>query len=81
MPTTSILADLGSYDPTPRAGTLPRMRSRNAQRLAIEHGVTDALARSADLAEAAPSIVRAVGEELGWACGTCWIESTRNPRI
>jgi diguanylate cyclase (GGDEF)-like protein/PAS domain S-box-containing protein len=70
----SVLADLGDYDPARSAGTAPRLRSRNAQRLAIEHGVTDALARSADLRQAGASIVRAVGEELGWACGTCWIE-------
>jgi diguanylate cyclase (GGDEF)-like protein/PAS domain S-box-containing protein len=55
------------------AGALPR-RSRNAQRLAIEHGVTDALARSADMNEAAPRIVRSLCEELGWACGNCWME-------
>jgi diguanylate cyclase (GGDEF)-like protein/PAS domain S-box-containing protein len=70
----SVLADLGDYD-LMRASAAPRLRSRNAQRLAIEHAVTDALARSAGLNEAGPSIVRAVGEELGWACGTCWIEN------
>ncbi len=70
----SVLADLGDYDPR-GTGALPRPRSRNAQRLAIEHGVTDALARSADLKQAGASIVRAVGEQLGWACGTCWIEN------
>jgi diguanylate cyclase (GGDEF)-like protein/PAS domain S-box-containing protein len=71
----SVLADLGGYDPT-RADGVPRLRSRNAQRLAIEHGVTDALARSADLNEAAPLLVRAVCEQLGWACGTCWMEDS-----
>jgi diguanylate cyclase (GGDEF)-like protein/PAS domain S-box-containing protein len=70
----SILADLGTYDPVGVTAGMPRLHSRNAQRLAIEHGVTDALARSADLKEAGASIVRAVGEQLGWACGTCWIE-------
>ena len=69
----SLLADLGAYDPV-RGERVPRIRSRNAQRLAIEHGVTDALARSTDLNEAAPLLVRAVCEELGWACGTCWME-------
>jgi diguanylate cyclase (GGDEF)-like protein/PAS domain S-box-containing protein len=71
----TVLADLGVYGPMDGAAAdMPRLRSRNAQRLAIEHGVTDALARSADLKEAGPLIVRAVGEQLGWACGACWIE-------
>jgi diguanylate cyclase (GGDEF)-like protein/PAS domain S-box-containing protein len=70
----SVLAELGDYDAGRAAGNAPRPRSRTAQRLAIEHGVTDVLARSADLNEAAPSLVRAVVVELGWACGACWIE-------
>ena len=68
-PDESVLADLGTY------GTVPRVRSRNAQRLAIEHGVTGVLARSSDLQQAAPLIVRVVCEELGWVCGACWIET------
>ncbi|MCW5659732.1 MAG: EAL domain-containing protein [Burkholderiaceae bacterium] len=70
----SVFAELGGYNPVHPNGALPRTRSRNAQRLAIEHGVTDALARSTDLRHAGPLLVRAVGEELGWACGACWIE-------
>jgi GAF domain-containing protein len=74
-PLDSTLASLGAYEPARAIGGVPRLpRSRNAERLAIEHAVTDALARSADLKQAGSSIVRAVGVELGWACGSCWIQ-------
>jgi diguanylate cyclase (GGDEF)-like protein/PAS domain S-box-containing protein len=42
------------------------------QRLAIEHGATQALAESASLAEAAPKIIATVCRTLGWQCGSCW---------
>jgi len=51
-----------------------RVRSRTAQRMVIEHGVTGALSRSSDLRQAAPLIVQAVCDELGWDCGACWTE-------
>ena len=75
----SVFAELGGYNPVGAHGAFDalRPRSRNARRLAIEHGVTDALARSSDLKAAGPSIVRAIGEQLGWACGTCWIEDSQ----
>jgi diguanylate cyclase (GGDEF)-like protein/PAS domain S-box-containing protein len=43
------------------------------QRLAIEHGATQALSESASLAEAAPKIIATVCRTLGWRCGSCWI--------
>jgi diguanylate cyclase (GGDEF)-like protein/PAS domain S-box-containing protein len=42
------------------------------QRLAIEHGATQALAQSSSIAEAAPRIIRTVCETLQWACGSRW---------
>src|SRR3979411_1574512 len=42
------------------------------QRLAIEHGATQALAQSGSIAEAAPRIIRTVCETLKWACGSRW---------
>ena len=73
----SVFAELGSFDPALHGGHagLPRPRSRNAQRLAIEHAVTDVLARSLDLRQAAPLAVQALCEELGWTCGACWVEA------
>src|SRR5688500_2082907 len=48
-----------------------RQATSIAQRLAIEHGVTQAPAESGSLAEAAPKIIAAVCETLGWECGSC----------
>ena len=73
-PSESVLAELGPDDRALAMTPAQLRRSRTAQRLVIEHGVTGALSRSGDLREAAPQIVRAVCEELGWACGACWIE-------
>lgn len=73
----SVFAELGSYHPAGTQGAwgaMPRLRSRNAQRLAIEHAVTDVLSRSYDLQQTAPLIVQVLCEELGWTCGACWIE-------
>jgi diguanylate cyclase (GGDEF)-like protein/PAS domain S-box-containing protein len=42
------------------------------QRLAIEHGATQALAESHSIAEAAPRIIRTVCEVLHWECGSRW---------
>ena len=41
-------------------------------RLAIEHAVTRLLEQSASIEEAAPRIIRAICENLGWACGARW---------
>jgi len=75
-PSESVLAELGTYDPAGTMTASQLRRSRTAQRLVIEHGVTGALSRSFDLREAAPLIVRAICEELGWTCGACWMEQT-----
>ncbi|HEY6354412.1 MAG TPA: PAS domain S-box protein, partial [Burkholderiaceae bacterium] len=77
-PSESVLAELGAYDPASTMTASQLRRSRTAQRLVIEHGVTGALSRSFDLREAAPLIVRAVCEELGWTCGACWMEEPRS---
>ena len=75
-PSESVLAELGTYDPARGMTAAQRNRSRTAQRLIIEHGVTGALSHSSDLQQAAPLIVQAVCDELGWACGACWIEDS-----
>ena len=41
-------------------------------RLAIEHAVTRVLDESESIEEAAPRIIRAICEPLGWACGARW---------
>jgi len=46
---------------------------RAAQRLSVRDAVTRALAGSRSLAEAAPGILRAVCETLGWQMGALWI--------
>ena len=77
-PSESVLAELGSYEPTSRMTPDQLRRSRTAQRLVIEHGVTGALSRSFDLREATPLIVRAVCEELGWTCGAVWVDEAQD---
>ncbi len=78
-PSESVLAELGSYEPAALRMTPEQLRrSRTAQRLVIEHGVTGALSRSFDLREAAPLVVRAVCEELGWACGAVWLDEAHD---
>jgi len=80
-PSESVLAELGTYDPALGMSAAQRHRSRTAQRLIIEHGVTGALSRSSDLKEATPLIVQAVCEELGWACGACWTEDSSTDTV
>ena len=46
--------------------------SRAERRLAVRDGVTGALAESSSLEEAAPRILRAVCEALGWRMGALW---------
>ncbi|MEX1184567.1 MAG: ATP-binding protein [Gemmatimonadota bacterium] len=43
------------------------------QRLAAEHAVARVLAESHTLEEAAPRLLRAMGERLGWKLGVFWI--------
>jgi PAS domain S-box-containing protein len=47
-------------------------RKRAEHRLAIQHGVTQALAESAALNDAAPTILRTICEYLGWDFGALW---------
>ena len=42
------------------------------ERLAARDAVTQALARSASLADAAPLILQAICESLGWQMGALW---------
>ncbi|HET7528595.1 MAG TPA: EAL domain-containing protein, partial [Burkholderiaceae bacterium] len=80
-PSESVLAELGTYDPALAMTPAQVQRSRTAQRLVIEHGVTGALSRAFDLREAAPLIVRAVCEELGWTCGACWFDESQTDAL
>ena len=48
-------------------------RKRAEDRIAAEHAVTRILAESHTLDEAAPRILQAIGERLGWAVGVFWI--------
>jgi diguanylate cyclase (GGDEF)-like protein/PAS domain S-box-containing protein len=75
------MAELGTYDPTGTMTASQLRRSRTAQRLVIEHGVTGALSRAFDVREAAPLVVRAVCEELGWTCGACWIDESHSDEL
>ncbi|MBI4484326.1 MAG: PAS domain S-box protein, partial [Acidobacteria bacterium] len=47
-------------------------RKRAERRLAAQHAVTRILAEADSLAEAAPEILRAVCENLGWEAGALW---------
>jgi diguanylate cyclase (GGDEF)-like protein/PAS domain S-box-containing protein len=42
------------------------------RRFVIEQAVTRALSESDDISEAAPRIIRAICETMGWACGARW---------
>ena len=48
-------------------------RKRAEQQLAIQHGVTRALAEAETLSEAAPMILQAICERTGWRVGGMWI--------
>src|SRR5262249_4891195 len=41
-------------------------RKRAEQRLAVQHAVVSILAQASDLRDAAPGILRTVGENIGW---------------
>jgi PAS domain S-box-containing protein len=47
-------------------------RKRGERQLAAEHGVTRALAESADLEDAGPKVLQTVGETLGCDLGVLW---------
>ena len=47
-------------------------RKRAQDRLAMQNGVTRTLAESASLGEAAPRMLQAIGEHLGWQVGALW---------
>jgi PAS domain S-box-containing protein len=47
-------------------------RKAAERRQAAQYAVTQALAESTTLAEAAPRVLRAVGENLGWYVGALW---------
>jgi diguanylate cyclase (GGDEF)-like protein/PAS domain S-box-containing protein len=47
-------------------------RKQVEQRQAMEHAVTQVLAKAESLSEAAPEIIRTICETLGWACGAHW---------
>ncbi|AMV25356.1 Blue-light-activated protein [Gemmata sp. SH-PL17] len=48
-------------------------RKRTEQRLTAQHAVVSALARAADLRDAAPKLLEAVCETTGWDVGGLWI--------
>ena len=48
------------------------VRKRAERRLAAQNHLTQALAESSDMAEAAPRILRGMCESLGWDVGTYW---------
>ena len=47
-------------------------RKQAEQRQAMEHAVTQVLAKAESLGEAAPKIIQTICETLGWACGAHW---------
>jgi anti-anti-sigma regulatory factor len=47
-------------------------RKGNERRLAAQYEVTRVLAESASFREAAPAVLRAVGQALGWEVGVMW---------
>lgn len=48
-------------------------RTRSEGRLATQYAVSRALARATCLEEAAPGLLRAIGECLEWSCGALWV--------
>jgi diguanylate cyclase (GGDEF)-like protein/PAS domain S-box-containing protein len=75
--------------PSAKAGThtakaetrIAKSGTRIEQRLAIEHGATQALAEAVSFAEAVPLIIAAVCETLAWECGTCWTSASDNDSL
>ena len=48
-------------------------RKQEDRRLAIEHAVSEVLARSPTFGEAAPELLRSIGEALDWKLGCVWV--------
>jgi PAS domain S-box-containing protein len=53
-------------------GAVVSERRRNEQRMVLLHAIARILAESATLAEATPSIVQAICQNLGWPVGAIW---------
>jgi PAS domain S-box-containing protein len=51
---------------------------RAEQRIAIEHAIARVLAESSTLKEAAPRLLQAIGESLGWEVGAFWCVDPRD---
>jgi diguanylate cyclase (GGDEF)-like protein/PAS domain S-box-containing protein len=73
----AVLAERAAPDPF-RASIAPedlrnRLAERFAQRLGIEHSVTQALACAEHVEDAAPLVVAAISEILHLACGAWWV--------
>ncbi|HMV87023.1 MAG TPA: response regulator [Blastocatellia bacterium] len=47
--------------------------------LAVQHAVTSVLGNAKSLAEAAPSMLRVMGEGIGWQCGSFWLSDDEKP--
>ncbi|WP_187436729.1 PAS domain-containing protein [Bradyrhizobium rifense] len=47
-------------------------RKRSEERLCVQHTIAQILAEAAAIEEAAPRILRAIGEYLGWDVGALW---------
>jgi PAS domain S-box-containing protein len=56
-------------------------QQRLERRLAAQYAATRALAESATVAEAAPRILRAICESLGWEIGALWMPDTDGERL
>src|SRR6266436_4509616 len=54
------------------APTVRREPERGPRRIATQFAVTRVLAEAVTLAEAAPKIVQAIGETVGWGVGAIW---------
>ena len=52
-------------------------RRRDERRLATQYAVSRVLAEGADLDEAAPRVLRVIGECLGWDYGALWVRDRR----
>ena len=61
---------------------LGRLEQQNLERrLAAQYAATRALAESATVAEAAPRILRAICESLGWEIGALWMPDADGKRL
>ena len=56
-------------------------RKLTEQYLAIHHEATRVLATSSSSEQAAPTLLRVIGEQLGWAAGTYWAPASDEPGV